>query len=102
MEGIVYEIVDRVSEKDEFCKIKLLEDPYAGVVYNYTTVSFDEQLMKLKFNYDLWRTPEDFELEELTEEEQNAFEILLGDILLNLMEEALDADRTDNLGDTDE
>ena len=43
------------SKKGENDRIKLTEGPYAGIIYSYGSVSFEEDgdTLKLKFEYDI-------------------------------------------------
>jgi hypothetical protein len=78
--------------------IRLEEGDYAGVVYQYDTVSFEENEdngdVVLTFNTITLDNPNEIDLS--TEE----FEGILGDILTRIIEEQLEAENENGINDT--
>lgn len=69
--------------------IKLLEDPYSGIIFTYGKVSFDEDdandTLKIKFDYDILHDPNN-ERKGFVKEE---FEQYIGDLLQELLHQEL-------------
>jgi len=92
--------------KDEaIARILLTDDKWNGIIYHYQTVSFvekDEGEAVLKFEYDIIEAPESLDVEKLIPEDQEEFEKLLGDILIEIITEATEREnRTDNSDKSD-
>lgn len=85
-EPIKYEMIEHEkSFHDKHWSIKLLESDYAGVVYQYDTVKFEEDgdNTVLVFNT---ITLENKENKDLSSDE---FKVIIGDILTDLVEQYL-------------
>ena len=69
--------------------IKLLEDPYSGIIFTYGKVSFEEDdpndHLKIKFDYDILYDP----LDERKEFVKEDFEQYIGDLLQELLHKEL-------------
>jgi hypothetical protein len=69
--------------------IKLLEDPYSGIIFTYGKVSFEEDdandHLKIKFDYDILYDP----LDERKGSDPKQFEQYIGDLLQELLHEEL-------------
>ncbi len=91
-----YEIIFDDDYKDEdTAKIKILDGKYKDLVYHYNYVSFNEESVNLQFEYDIDETPEGLEVDKLESEDRKEFEIVLGDILVDIVE-TKNENRTDN------
>lgn len=95
-----YELVEHENSfHDKHWGIRLDEGEYEGVVYQYDTVSFNEDdgEMILSFNTITLDNPNE---KDLTTDE---FETILGDILTNIIEEQLEQmeDGDDGTGGTE-
>ena len=89
----IYEIVENPLKKedDHWC-ILVKETKFAGLIYKYNEVSFrgndkTDPRMTLQFSYDVLDLPPSLMESELTETEEDEFTNLLGDILVNIMED---------------
>ena len=82
---------------------RIREGKFKGIIYNYVNIKFpvydddgsliDPELagkLPLRFNFDILSNPTDYTMDELSENDE--FGIILGDILLAELEEALDRD----------
>jgi hypothetical protein len=69
--------------------IKLLEDPYSGIIFTYGKVSFEEDdpndHLMIKFDYDILYDP----LDERKEFVKEDFEQYIGDLLQELLRKEL-------------
>ena len=97
---VKYELVEHDNTfHDKHWAIRLDEGEYEGVVYQYDTVSFNEDdgEMILSFNTITLDNPNE---KDLTTDE---FETILGDILTNIIEEQLEQmeDGDDGTGGTE-
>lgn len=97
---VKYELVEHDNTfHDNHWAIRLDEGEYEGVVYQYDTVSFNEDdgEMILSFNTITLDNPNE---KDLTTDE---FETILGDILTNIIEEQLEQmeDGDDGTGGTE-
>jgi len=91
-----YEIIFDDEYKDEdTAKIRILDGKYKDLVYHYNYVSFNEESVNLQFEYDIDETPEGLEVDKLESEDRKEFEIVLGDILVDIVE-SKNENRTDN------
>jgi len=91
-----YEIIFDDDYKDEdTAKIKILDGKYKDLVYHYNYVSFNEESVNLQFEYDIDETPEGLEVDKLESKDRKEFEIVLGDILVDIVE-TKNENRTDN------
>jgi hypothetical protein len=81
--------------------IELLVDPFAGVVYNYTTVAFkmgEDNVPRMQYDYEIIKSND---LSMITLRKNQKFNTILGLILNNLLLDASEAEgasetRTDN------
>jgi len=86
-----YEVLFDEYEEENLARIKLTSQKWDGIIYNYHTVRFleeDEENATLKFEYDVISTPEELDVDNLTQEDHQEFENHLGDILVSIIEEA--------------
>ena len=91
-----YKIIFDDEYKDEdTAKIRILDGKYKDLVYHYNYVSFNEESVNLQFEYDIDETPEGLEVDKLKSEDRKEFEIVLGDILVDIVE-SKNENRTDN------
>ena len=91
-----YKIIFDDEYKDEdTAKIRILDGKYKDLVYHYNYVSFNEESVNLQFEYDIDETPEGLEVDKLKFEDRKEFEIVLGDILVDIVE-SKNENRTDN------
>ena len=91
-----YKIIFDDEYKDEdTAKIIILDGKYKDLVYHYNYVSFNEESVNLQFEYDIDETPEGLEVDKLESEDRKEFEIVLGDILVDIVE-SKNENRTDN------
>lgn len=91
-----YKIIFDDEYKDEdTAKIRILDGKYKDLVYHYNYVSFNEESVNLQFEYDIDETPEGLEVDKLESEDRKEFEIVLGDILVDIVE-SKNENRTDN------
>jgi len=101
-----YEVLWDEYKGEELARIRLTHDKFNGIIYNYNTVSVieegdDDGGAVLKFDYDIVSSPEDINVESLTEEDHKEFEQLIGDILVGIITEAMESeDRTNNTGES--
>ena len=93
MQIVKYELVQnpKNSSDDHWC-VLIQESKFNGLLYKYNEVSFlgDDQndpTMTLKFTYDILEIPSSLEGSELNEEDEAEFNKLLGDVLVDIMEE---------------
>ena len=99
-----YEILWDDHKNEDLARIKIIQGKWDGLIYNYTTVSFDEQESEeaiLHFEYDVEKTPSGIDIDSLTEEDKISFETLLGDILVEIITEGTtNADRANNTNES--
>ena len=79
--------------EDEKCaRIRLTDKKWEGIIYHYETVSFreEEDEAVLKFDYEIDSAPENFDIDNLTLNDQADFESYIGDILVSIIEEKTD------------
>lgn len=85
-----YEVLFDEYTGEDIARIKLTSGKWDGIIYAYHTIGFVEQEDDdaiLKFEYDVIQTPEELDVESLTEEDKKEFENHLGDILVSIIEE---------------
>ncbi len=89
------------------CPIELMLDPFAGVVYRYTTVTFkmgEDNIPRLLYDYEIEKTND---LSMVTLRKNEKFNAILGLILNDLLLDASEAEgasetRTDNSKEPDQ
>ena len=92
--GTTYRVVENPFEKD--AGIELIETEWKGLVYQYGDVQFVEGEKQLNFQRTIRRLPEGIEeSEENIEKLLNNSDLnqLMGDILLELIDEQLEKDK---------
>jgi len=92
----LYELVEDPTDKnaDHWC-IKLTKGPFAGLIYKYDTVGFaeepnDEGFLTTRFEYDIISVPEKLKEEVFSDEEEEGFNRLLGNILVEIINDDLE------------
>lgn len=82
--------------------IKLLEDPYSGIIFTYGKVSFEEDdandHLKIKFDYDILYDP----LDERNGFVKEEFEQYIGDLLQELLHQELAKNNVTYTGGVDD
>lgn len=100
-----YEVLFDEYKDEKLARIKLTSGRWDGIIYNYHTIRFIEEEKDqavLRFEYDVVSTPEDMNVDALTEEDKLEFENHLGDILVSIIEEAATNETgTDNTEQSD-
>ena len=95
----MFNLHDRVEvlpeEYNGMQKIKLLEEPYSGIIMSYGKVSFDEDTPTLRFEYDI-------HVKNGKEYDKAAFEQYLGDTLVMFIEWGLKENSLTYTGGIDE
>lgn len=84
-----FEVLFDEYEDQELARIRIEEDGWEGLIYHYgkVDVSEDGDQATLSFEYDVDYVPENIDLDSLSEEDQKSFETILGDIILQIIEE---------------
>ena len=86
--------VERPSS--EFYALKLLQEPYLGVIYSYGKVSLHEDeaniQLKVKFDFAINEVPDHIIKENLQKDDH--FKTYIGDILIKLIEEKVHNDQS--------
>lgn len=99
MKGLKYLLTDHPKANDRWA-VQLTDGKYDGLVYAYGKVDFveaDQEGATLSFEYDVLE-PIEIDVENLTGKDYEEFKSLLGDILVELIEESLEyhENRNDN------
>lgn len=94
-----YEVLYDDYKKEDLARVLLTEEKWNGIIYHYQTVKFleeekDEAIMQ--FEYDIVEAPSEFNVDKLTPEDQQEFENMLGDILVEIITEALESENRTN------
>jgi len=88
----VYQVVENPHEKD--AAIELLKGEWKGLVYQYGKVGFEEGTPNINFQRTIRRLPESGgDIKEL--EQNKDLNNLMGDILVELMEEQIKREKED-------
>jgi hypothetical protein len=89
LENDLYRLTHHIAQKDRWA-VEILKDKYKGLVYCYNDVSFseDDEDPVMTFEYDVL-SPIDIDTEKLTGEDYEEFKTMIGDILVELIEESL-------------
>jgi hypothetical protein len=103
-----YSVLNLETKENDTARIRLTIEPWNDIMYSYGEVKFEEDEEErghLHFDYKV-HDPEDFDIKLYNEEEQNEFQTLLGDILVDIMQVAIahmesKDDREDNTGELD-
>ena len=86
--------------------IKLLEDPYSGIIFTYGKVSFKEDEandhLKIKFNYDILHDPAAAPNNDRKGFVKEEFEQYIGDLLQELLHEELAKNNVTYTGGVDD
>lgn len=86
--------------------IKLLEDPYSGIIFTYGKVSFEEDdandHLKIKFDYDILHDPAAAPNNERKGFVKKNFEQYIGDLLQELLHEELAKNNVTYTGGVDD
>jgi len=89
--------VERPSS--ELYALKILQEPYLGVIYTYGSVKLTEDEANdnliVKFNYTINEVPEGISAEQLRETKD--FKNYIGDILIKLLEDKVQNDQLTDL-----
>lgn len=105
MSHLQYDVLFDENVDEKLARIKLTDDKFNGIVYRYDIVTFQEKEndeATLKFDYEILESPEHIDVESLTEEDHTQFETTLGDILVEIISEAVtDENRADNTSKSD-
>ena len=96
-----------VKEEGTTCPIEILLDPFAGVVYRYTTVGFkvgEDDIPRMQYDYEIIKTND---LSMMTLRKNSKFNTMLGLILNTLLIDASEAEgasetRTDHTEKSDQ
>lgn len=85
-----YEILFDEYEDEDVAKIRLTEERFNGIVYNYRTVHIEEQGEEavLKYEYDIVESPVKYEVRD--------FENYIGDVLVNIIGEKINENGADD------
>jgi len=94
-----YEVLYDEYKNEDLARVLLTDEKWNGIIYHYQTVKFldgDEDDAVMQFEYDVVEAPPDFNVETLTPEDQKEFETMLGDILIEIIREALESENRTN------
>ena len=90
----VYEIVQNpMNDEDDHWCVLIKETQFSGLLYKYNEVSFGPENhahMTLRFTYDVLDIPPSLQGNELNEQEEADFKTLLGDVLVDIIENDFD------------
>jgi hypothetical protein len=92
------------NEDDEQFAFAITEGKFQDVIYKYNRFGLvdpveGEEELKYRFEYDILEIPEEIREKKYSDEEGVEFEALIGDILIEVIQENIDLDTHDN--DTD-
>jgi len=100
-----YEVLYDEYKEEKLARIRLTDDKFCDIVYRYDVVSFQESENNeatLKFDYEILESPENIDIDSLTEEDHAQFETTLGDILVEIItEDTSNENRADDTGKSD-
>lgn len=88
----IFEFTDFNSEANTMC-LKIKDGKFKDVVFFYKRVKVEpidglpEGEAALTFEYQIQDVPETLVVEEMTQDDHNEFEVMLGDILVNIIQE---------------
>ena len=100
--GNIYQVVENPNE--ESAGIEIIDGEYKGLVYQYGKVEFADVKPHLNFQRTIRRMPEGLVYEKDFEELNNNENLnkLMGDILVELIEEQVKRDEQRNIEGTDQ
>jgi len=87
----VFRVVENPHEKD--AAIEIVSGEFEGLVYQYGQVQFVDNKNHLNFQRTIRRLPENADMDELLN--NDTLQTLMGDILVELMEEQVERDKED-------
>ena len=97
--GKTYRVVENPHEQD--AAIELIEGEFKGLVYQYGKVGFEEGKPNINFQRTIRRLPDSGEeLDNLLN--NNDLNNLMGDILVEIMQEQMKREKNDTISDIDE
>jgi hypothetical protein len=94
-----YEVLFDDYSNETVARIRLTSDGWNGIIYHYNTVKIKEagDEAVLKFEYDIVETPAQINIEDLSPDDKYRLEKLIGDVLVDIIEECIhNEDRTNN------
>jgi len=90
----MYEVLFDEGNTSEVAEIRLTKGKFKDIIYKYGAVRFlleeDDGDAILQFDYDIVETPSGLDTNNLSKQDQEDFENILGDILTELITEAAD------------
>jgi hypothetical protein len=101
-----YDLVpDLDGTEDAWC-IRLKQEPFAGVIYKYGKVKLQineekEDHLTAKFVYDILVVPDELRERTFEDEVQWEFEKLIGDILMDIVQQSIDNSEVTETQDED-
>ena len=105
MSQLQYDVLFDVNVDEKIARIKLTDDKFGGIIYRYDVVSFKEDRndeATLKFDYEIIESPENVDVDALTEGDHSEFETTIGNILVEIITEATSSEnRADDTGKSD-
>ena len=97
--GKIYRVVENPHEQD--AAIEIIDGEYKGLVYQYGKVGFEEGKPNINFQRTIRRLPDSGEeLDNLLN--NNDLNNLMGDILVEIMQEQMKREKNDTISDIDE
>lgn len=97
--GKTYRVVENPHEQD--AAIELIEGEFKGLVYQYGKVGFEEGKPNINFQRTIRRLPDSGEeLDNLLNNSE--LNNLMGDILVEIMQEQMKREKNDTISDIDE
>ncbi len=89
-----YTFVEHKGDEDWYVKIKS-DGPYKGIIYKYGRIQVqeDEENLdaKLNFQFDISKIPDELHIDKEELKEDMTFLNMLGDILVHIIEDAMDS-----------
>ena len=92
MTDVKWQLVENQQSEEKQWGVLIEDGKYAGLVYGYGNVRFlekDGDDAVLQFDYDVLE-PIDIDVNNLSEEDYEEFRTMIGDILVSLIEDAVD------------
>lgn len=92
-----HKVLGKTSIEGDLHALVLTEGPFAGIIFSYSNVSFDEQedQLKIGFEYNLYEVPADKK-----DYDKIAFEKELGDFIVELLYYGLETDKLGYIDDS--
>ncbi len=97
-----YEIVPNPqNENDEQQAFRLKQGKFQDVIYKYNTFGVNEKpnedgTLTYKFEYDILEIPEEIVSKQYADEEGKEFETLIGDILIEILQEKIEVTESED------